>query len=440
MAGRLVGQRNAVLYNLSDGVTFSHTVSSPALRAEVTILSTYGGDVSLTVFPYIDGLEELAEEPMKGPAETAYYHAIIPQDEWKLIFNVTEQTVAWGLLEIAFSGAAPRLTFQSLIEAERFVEVMSSQSVLAALEHKKYRLHSGVLAHRSEFFHGMFSLAPNADSVRGLEGLSEELPIILCGATPKEFDSLLHFIYGRHWSRGYKFSSNDLVAILRLSNMWGIPSGRSFAVSKLDYQVDLKYPRLLRLACDEKVSEWFTGSFFGTAGIVFEESIFRELGYESYPPPWYRVERSITSPLVIATLGPYWTLFFVRLMQDRLAKRISLALASLKETYLLCPEHCRERCRSVLFHALSKLVGFPCWLVDDQTYMKAIRSENRKRSAVCQDCLTSVLAQMREGGQFAEERNLAVRWERFAWDQQGFPPSTQKETEVDVDASAASEF
>ncbi|TCD60227.1 hypothetical protein EIP91_010524, partial [Steccherinum ochraceum] len=203
------------------------------------------------------------------------------------------------------------------------LKTISPKLVSFKLDGKKYRLHSALLSWRSGFFDTMLSLPQQPDGPGEAEG-SESNPITITGATVAEFDSLLHYIYGRHRNNGVQFTIEQLIAILHLSNLWDIPSGRKDAISMLESHSSLTFPRVLRLSQEEDVPQWFTNAFLASAGASLDDSIMNDMGYTLTSPPWYYTVHNIASVHVLADLGPYWTSCLLDLASQRQQHRFSI--------------------------------------------------------------------------------------------------------------------
>ncbi|KAJ8519802.1 hypothetical protein ONZ45_g3289 [Pleurotus djamor] len=99
------------------------------------------------------------------------------------------------------------------------------------VENTLYRVHREALASRSAVFKGMYLLPQPEDEVA--EGVTWEKPIILPGATAKEFEYLLRNCIDFRW-RPPPYPVEEWEAVLKLSNMWGILGGRKQAIHELE--------------------------------------------------------------------------------------------------------------------------------------------------------------------------------------------------------------
>jgi hypothetical protein len=138
-------------------------------------------------------------------------------------------------------------------------------------------VHKSILAKKSEHFETVFNLPQAENSV---EGLSDDVPIVLEGIHHQDFDHFLTFVYERcviiycpgrlavltciHVLNSDEVKTPSfefLVSVLRLSLMWMVSSGYRYAVKELTRHPDFTPSRQMQLAQQHRIDEWLEPAF-----------------------------------------------------------------------------------------------------------------------------------------------------------------------------------
>ncbi|THH33084.1 hypothetical protein EUX98_g1099 [Antrodiella citrinella] len=99
--------------------------------------------------------------------------------------------------------------------------------------------------------------------------------------TKREFQSLVSYLIGRHWSETSAFSPDILVDVLRLAILWEFPDARWSSLRELDANEQFKaeHAKVLRMACEYHIISWVERSFVALAGQpTLDTAQFEELG------------------------------------------------------------------------------------------------------------------------------------------------------------------
>ena len=196
-----------------------------------------------------------------------------------------------------------------------------------------------------------------------------------------------------HRDQRSDFSLEELIAILRLSNMWEIPSGRSFVLPRLEAHQDLSYTRMLRLSLRESSPLLFSVAFCGIAGVITDNRTWSSLNFQGSAPNFKRVA-STSMDNVFEELGTYWAEKFLQLLDSRLRARVEIAKRSdLSWVIATCPEHCRGRFKELLDVTRSTLVGWRYWILSSEQVLDQFRRHNVKGKIICGDCFETVFAE-----------------------------------------------
>ncbi|TCD60228.1 hypothetical protein EIP91_010525 [Steccherinum ochraceum] len=211
---------------------------------------------------------------------------------------------------------------------------------------------------------------------------SSEYPCI----TKREFESLLTYMVGKHWSDPSLYSLQDLEDILRLGTLWCIPEARWFAVRELEHTNGFENAKRLSLACKYNVSDWIKPSFISLA------------------------KHHILASEDIAVLGTALSTLIIQCQKERSQFRASLVTAN-------PPAQCdtsHERCSDIwpqLWQviALKLLVFKQCiyWEDDLLSFVDAVYKEQQHRFPLCSDCYGGIKDDLHyNGGILLQEASI----------------------------------
>ncbi|KAH7908742.1 hypothetical protein BJ138DRAFT_1156983 [Hygrophoropsis aurantiaca] len=139
--------------------------------------------------------------------------------------------------------------------------------VVIKVESQLYRLPAALLRKRSRVFADLFSL-PRENSVRHIEGLSDEHPIVLEGHSCCDFDCLLDFLFGSIHddtdalnSSAERPSVSFLISVLKMCAVFDIHDGTSYAIAQLETHPLLDLATKLQICHHYNIAPWLAPAF-----------------------------------------------------------------------------------------------------------------------------------------------------------------------------------
>ncbi|KAF6760917.1 hypothetical protein DFP72DRAFT_959572 [Ephemerocybe angulata] len=110
---------------------------------------------------------------------------------------------------------------------------------------------------QSEAFRDMFRL-PAPKNGKGVEGQSDDHPIVLEGYKVKDFESFLKLLYPSMESgiSGLAMTKEEWVGALKLATIWQMDKARGYAITKLMSMKDIRPAEAVNLAREYRISNW----------------------------------------------------------------------------------------------------------------------------------------------------------------------------------------
>ncbi|OCH85755.1 hypothetical protein OBBRIDRAFT_784424 [Obba rivulosa] len=139
-----------------------------------------------------------------------------------------------------------------------------------------YKLHAGILAKRLDMFNSMFSLPITSQNMP--EGRSDDRPLYPPQTSAKEFEYLLRYIYSE-WEAP-PHALDYLIAVLKLSSQWDLPSGRRWALHHLqDIQNQIPAALQLKLARMYNIEDWIRPALARLVRTPLKNLTFEDRGF-----------------------------------------------------------------------------------------------------------------------------------------------------------------